>query len=78
MAVYRSQSQAATDDLEINVDTLPNWRACLQQHHKNLASSSSSSTTTATSDQSKFLLFDAYITPLTLTHNLTGNYYAVF
>ena len=80
MAVYRSQSQAVTDDLEIKVDHLPNWRASLQQHLRNVASiqSSTSTTTTATSDQSKVSLFDAYMTPLTLRDNLAGKYYALF
>ena len=55
MAVYRSQSLTATDDLKINLQNLSNWKTSVQEHLRQVASSrtSTSTVTTATSDQSK-------------------------
>ena len=53
MAVYRSQSLTATDDLKINVENLSNWKTSVQAHLRQVASSRTSTSTTATSDQSK-------------------------
>ena len=76
MAVYRSQSQTATDDLKIKLNKLSNWKTSLQEHLRQVASlkTTTSTDTTATSEQSKVSLIDAYITQLTRNDHMTCKY----